>query len=136
MTEISLVALRNLLVNHFSLEELHTLCFDLGEDVERFAGKTGKEDLSVKIVSHFQHRARLELLDQVGRERPGLYTKYLSVELELDRARVKQDEESRQCREIKFERVVNLPPAKRPHALTAGPADKRHDPMQVHRTAD
>jgi len=79
MTEISLVALRNLLVNHFSLEELHTLCFDLGEDVERFAGKTGKEDLSVKIVSHFQHRARLELLDQVGRERPGLYTKYLSL---------------------------------------------------------
>ena len=113
MTEINTVALRKLLADHFSPDELRILCFDLGEKLEKFAGgETGTQALSLKIVEHFERGVRLQaLLDEVERARPGLYQKYLSVELDLERERERQAKEAQRRRERKFERVVNPPPA-------------------------
>ncbi len=113
MTEINTVALRKLLADHFSPDELRILCFDLGEKLEKFAGgETGTQALSLKIVEHFERGVRLQaLLDEVERQRPGLYAKYLSVELDLERERDRQAKEAQRRRERKFERVVNPPPA-------------------------
>ncbi len=56
MTQIHPVALRKLLAERFSLEELHTVCFDLGENADSFAGRVPKDELASKTVEHFQDR--------------------------------------------------------------------------------
>ena len=64
MPEINRTALRKLLAEHFSIGELQSLCFDLQEDTEMFAGQTDRNVLSVKIVERFERLDRLhELLD-------------------------------------------------------------------------
>ena len=62
--------LRDLLVKHFSLEELHTLAFDLGVDYESLAG-AGKEARAREFLLYLDRRGRIpQLLDAVRRQRP------------------------------------------------------------------
>jgi hypothetical protein len=62
--------LLDLLVQHFSLEELHTLAFDLGVDYESLAG-TGKEARAREFLLHLDRRGRIpQLLDAVRKQRP------------------------------------------------------------------
>jgi len=61
--------LRQVLAEHFDLEELHTLCFDLGVDYDRLGGE-GKEAKARELVAYLQRRGQLErLIAAIQRER-------------------------------------------------------------------
>ena len=62
--------LLDLLVKHFSLEELHTLAFDLGVDYESLGG-AGKEARAREFLLYLDRRGRIpQLLDAVREQRP------------------------------------------------------------------
>lgn len=65
-----LTQLRKLLIQHFSLDELRVLCFDLGLEYEDLPGDT----LSTKmhaLIEHLQRRNTLfKLLEEVAEQRP------------------------------------------------------------------
>jgi formylglycine-generating enzyme required for sulfatase activity len=65
-----LTQLRKLLIQHFSLDELRMLCFDLGLEYEDLPGDT----LSTKmhaLIEHLQRRnALFKLLEEVAEQRP------------------------------------------------------------------
>ena len=67
-----LTQLRKLLIQHFSLDELRVLCFDLGLEYEDLPGDT----LSTKIhamIGHLQRRSQLPtLLEEVAEQRPAV----------------------------------------------------------------
>mgnify|MGYP002622752138 FL=1 len=65
-----LPALRQGMVNHFSTNELQTLCFDLSLDWDELAGET--KSLKVQaIIEHLKNRSRLaELMTVLYRQRP------------------------------------------------------------------
>ncbi|MCA9970698.1 MAG: hypothetical protein KC425_10810 [Anaerolineales bacterium] len=65
-----LSAIHQLLVTYFTLDELHTLCFQLGVDYENLGGP-GKSTKARELVTHLANRDRLpELRTAVAHERP------------------------------------------------------------------
>ncbi|MCP4426839.1 MAG: AAA family ATPase, partial [Chloroflexi bacterium] len=63
------VALRHALVNYFDMEELRTLCFDLGVDFDELKGE-GKGAKSRDLVAYWQHHGDLTpLVEAIRRER-------------------------------------------------------------------
>jgi hypothetical protein len=68
--QVDLVALRDKLVQHFSLAELDDLCFKVGVDEEEIPGRTRPEKAR-EMVQYFRRRNRLpELLAACRAERP------------------------------------------------------------------
>lgn len=68
--QVDLVALRDKLVQYFSLAELDDLCFKVGVDDEEIPGQTRPEKAR-EMVQYFQRRNRLpELLAACRAERP------------------------------------------------------------------
>jgi len=70
--QVNRVRLRRLIADHFDIEELRTLCFDLGVDYDdlRGEGKTGKVR---ELVAHFERRGLVhELIEACKRERPNV----------------------------------------------------------------
>lgn len=66
------VRVLNALVNHFNLEELRTLCFDLGVDFDSLLGE-GKEAKARELVAYFRRRRMLgHLLEAIRRARDGI----------------------------------------------------------------
>lgn len=63
------VALRQALVNYFDLEELRTLCFDLGVDFDDLKG-SGKGAKARELVQYWQHQGNLlPLVEAIHRQR-------------------------------------------------------------------
>lgn len=63
------VALRRALVNYFDMEELRTLCFDLGVDFDELKG-SGKGAKARELVAFWQHQGDLTpLLTAIRKER-------------------------------------------------------------------
>ncbi len=63
------VALRHALVNYFDLEELRTLCFDIGVDFDELKGE-GKGGKARELVAYWLHQGDLSLLaEAIRRER-------------------------------------------------------------------
>ena len=68
-----LTRLREMLVERFSVQELHTLCFDLGLEYEGLAGGD-KEGKARELVAYLGRRDRIpELEDKSKRLRPDLW---------------------------------------------------------------
>ena len=68
--QVDLVALRDKLVEHFSLAELEDLCFQLGVDGDDIPGQT-RPAKAREMVTYFDRRGRLtELLAACRQERP------------------------------------------------------------------
>jgi hypothetical protein len=68
----SLVNLRQKLVEYFSIEELRTLCFDLGVEFDNLGGE-GKVGKARELVAHLQRRGRIpELVDVASKLRPNV----------------------------------------------------------------
>ena len=64
--------LRQLMVERFNMDELRTLCFDLGIDIETWPNE-GKPALVRNLVLHFLKQGRLSVLEEkVREERPFL----------------------------------------------------------------
>lgn len=72
LTPDSRTRLRKALAEHFSLDELDTLCTDLGVDYESVPGYGRDKETRVReIVTYFEDRGRLnDLVDQCAQERP------------------------------------------------------------------
>ncbi|MCI0575939.1 MAG: NB-ARC domain-containing protein, partial [Chloroflexi bacterium] len=69
--EPTLPTLRQLIQDHFNLEDLHTLCFDLEIDYEEWGYRLGKSALIVELIKHVRKHNRLEdLLDHLQQQRP------------------------------------------------------------------
>jgi len=65
-------ALRRMLVERFSLEELRTLCFDLSIDYDALRGE-GKEALARELIAHLQRRLKLDqLTSYIRQHRPDI----------------------------------------------------------------
>ena len=63
--------LRPILVDRFDLEELRTLCFDLGVDYDSLRGE-GKEAKARELVGYIERRGRLDELEtRIKQLRPG-----------------------------------------------------------------
>ena len=63
-----LTQLREILAQRFSLEDLRTLCFDLGVDAETLPGE-GKEAKARELVAYLDNRKRIPDLVRLGRAR-------------------------------------------------------------------
>lgn len=64
--------LRELLVEHFNADELHTLCSDLNVDYDSLRGE-GKEGKARELIEHLADRGRLsELIGLAAQERPNV----------------------------------------------------------------
>ena len=75
MTQPDATQLHQFLVAHFSLEELKTLCFNLGVEYEDLAGE-GRSDKARELVKAMQRRTRLEhLVAHLAIARPDAYRK-------------------------------------------------------------
>jgi hypothetical protein len=62
------------LVKHYSLEELQTICFDLGVDYDNLGG-SGKSGKARELIQYLERRGRLDELATVLREdRPEQFT--------------------------------------------------------------
>ena len=62
-------AVRQALVNYFDLEELRTLCFDLGVDFDELKG-SGKVAKARELVQHWQRHGNLDqLVDAIHQQR-------------------------------------------------------------------
>ena len=69
---MQLKQLRQLLTKHFSLEELHTLSFDLGIDFDDFGGE-GKPAKVREFIGYAERQGRLDdLLAEAADARPAL----------------------------------------------------------------
>ena len=65
-------ALRRILVERFSLEELRTLCFDLSIDYDALGGE-GKEARARELIAHLQRRRQLgRLTSYIRQHRPDI----------------------------------------------------------------
>ena len=65
-------ALRRILVERFSLEELRTLCFDLSIDYDALGGE-GKEARARELIAHLQRRSQLDqLTNYIRQHRPDI----------------------------------------------------------------
>ncbi|MCA9977712.1 MAG: hypothetical protein KC413_18260, partial [Anaerolineales bacterium] len=62
--------LRQALVNYFDLEELRTLCFDLGVDFDELKG-SGKGAKARELVQYWQHQGDLTPLIEAIRQQRG-----------------------------------------------------------------
>lgn len=70
--ESDLSRLRDVLVDHFNMAELHDLCLDLGIDFEDLVGST-KTTKVIELISYMQRRGRLDdLMRLVQTKRPHL----------------------------------------------------------------
>jgi hypothetical protein len=70
--QLSPTLLHRLLVQHFSEDELKTLCFELGEDYDNLPG-SGKANKARELVSWSQRNGRLvELAEMMQRVRPNI----------------------------------------------------------------
>ncbi|MCB9443720.1 MAG: AAA family ATPase, partial [Ardenticatenaceae bacterium] len=68
----NLQQVRQLIASHFSLQELKTLCFDVGVEFDDLGGE-GKSEKARELVAYIQRRGRLpELLRTLVAERPGI----------------------------------------------------------------
>ncbi len=67
---ISPTELRQALVNYFDLEELRTLCFDLGVDFDELKG-SGKGAKARELVQYWQHQGNLTPLIEAIRQQRG-----------------------------------------------------------------
>ena len=75
MTQPDSTQLHQFLVDHFSLEELKTLCFNLGVEYEDLGGE-GRSDKARELVRAMQRRTRLEhLVAHLAIARPDAYRK-------------------------------------------------------------
>ena len=73
MTQPDTTQLHQFLVDHFSLEELKTLCFNLGVEFEDLGGE-GRSDKARELVKAMQRRTRLEhLVAHLSIARPDAY---------------------------------------------------------------
>jgi tetratricopeptide (TPR) repeat protein len=72
--EITRRNLYQVLVNHFNLEELKVLCFELSVDYESLSSGTGKESKVIDLITLFERRqgSLQPLIDAVLRKRPFL----------------------------------------------------------------
>ncbi len=67
-----LTQLRKLLIEHFSLDELRVLCFDLGLEYEELPGDTRTTKMH-GLIEYLQRRGELpRLLDEVKDHRPNV----------------------------------------------------------------
>jgi hypothetical protein len=65
-------ALRRMLVERFSLEELRSLCFDLSIDYDALGGE-GKEARARELIAHLQRRRQLDqLTSYIRQHRPDI----------------------------------------------------------------
>lgn len=70
--DVQLTQLRNNLVNHFNLNELKTLCFDMGVDYE-LLGESGKEAVARELINYvMRHDLTKEFLAVCRRSRPSV----------------------------------------------------------------
>ena len=60
-----LAQLRQKLDDHFSLDELRTLCFDIGVDYEVLVGSSGKSELTRSLIAYLARRGTLHELIQI-----------------------------------------------------------------------
>ncbi len=58
--------LRRLLIKHFDIDELRTLCFELGIDYDSLRGES-RDDKARELVTYLERRGRLDELVEVGR---------------------------------------------------------------------
>ena len=73
MTQPDTTQLHRFLVDHFNLEELKTLCFNLGIEYEDLGGE-GRSDKARELVRAMQRRTRLEhLVAHLSIARPDAY---------------------------------------------------------------
>ena len=69
--DYDLIVLQRLLVAHFDLDELKTLCFDVHVDFDELAGET-KSAKARELVKHCYRHGLLDKLHEAGqRQRPG-----------------------------------------------------------------
>jgi hypothetical protein len=73
--QADLARLHQLLITHFSAEDLYTLCADLGEDYESLPGE-GKKAKSRRLIDHLNRRGRItELVRMLQKLRPNVHWK-------------------------------------------------------------
>jgi serine/threonine protein kinase len=72
LESVDLMSLRKVLVERFDLEELRTLCFDLGENFDSLRGE-GQEAKAREWVAFLQRRERLsQLASYIRQHRPDI----------------------------------------------------------------
>jgi hypothetical protein len=70
--KIDTVTLRDTLVNHFNMNELKSLCFDLGINFDSLPGET-MQNKSQELIVYLQRHDRIEeLVNQIRRLRPNI----------------------------------------------------------------
>ncbi len=85
-----LTRLRQVLIERFNEEELHTLCFDLALDYDMLPGKS-KGGKARELLTYLDRRNRLsELIDLLRRERPDIRDTDLFVSSSLESAHPEQ----------------------------------------------
>lgn len=69
---VDAVALRQILVEHFDLEEMRTLCFDLDVDFDNLRGE-GKGAKARELAAHLDRRGQLgQLVEYIRQHRPDI----------------------------------------------------------------
>ncbi|MEO7913265.1 MAG: CHAT domain-containing protein, partial [Roseiflexaceae bacterium] len=64
--------LRQIIIEQFDLEELRTLCIDLGVDIDDLRGE-GRANKARELIGYLQRRGKLQqLVEYIRRERPNL----------------------------------------------------------------
>ncbi len=77
---VNLVQLGTFLARNFNLEELESLCFDLGFEFEEL-GEGGRTSKSIRLIKYFERNARIqELAKAVLASRPNLSLQKLTQE--------------------------------------------------------
>ncbi len=73
LSDVDTVKLRQILVKHFNVSEMRTLCFDLGIDYDELYGE-GIGDKARELVAYFERRGDIARLEQKCRElRPNAF---------------------------------------------------------------
>ena len=74
-----LTQLRQLLTDHFDVEELRTLCFDRGMEYDDLGGE-GRADKARELVAYSDRHGRIpELVDKISKQRPEIAQKIKSA---------------------------------------------------------
>jgi hypothetical protein len=115
---VELSQLRQLLVDHYSEGELHTLCFDLGVDYESLP-PGGKADKARDLLAHMERHGRIPALLEIGNHlRPDVDWAQVYLDDRMDDYRARRDQADQARRQLRArQRVVNLRPLDMAHTF-------------------
>jgi len=113
-----LTRLRQLITEHFNLEELRTLCFDLDIKYDELGGETLSGKTRELLALLDRHERIPELLDTGKRLRPDAAWAEVYLDDQMDTYRARRDQADKARRYIRErQRVINLRPLEMSHSF-------------------